>query len=88
MIIILWCATIIQLLLYIYLPIVGLYGIIRMVVQPEVIATICSPFLGIKKVSITIGFIIWMIQVMLLGVVLYDLEQWYRLGVNPLIKIW
>lgn len=88
MIILIWVVAILQWLMFIYLPIVGLYGIIRMLAQPDVTATICSPFLGIKKVSIKNGFIIWMIQVLFLGIVLYDLTDWYRLGINPLIKMW
>ena len=88
MIVILWCAAILQWLCYIYLPTVMIYGVIRMMAQQDVTATICSPFMGIKKVSMKSGFIIWMVRVMFLGVVLYDIGQWIRFGVNPLIRMW
>ena len=88
MIVILWCAAILQWLSYIYLPLGMMYGVIRMMEQHDVTATICSPFLGIKKVSMKSGFIIWMVQVMFFGVVLYGIGQWIRFGVNPLIRMW
>ena len=88
MIVILWCVAILQWLCFIYLPAVMMYGVIRMMAQQDVTTTICSPFLGIKKVSMKSGFIIWMVRVMFLGVVLYDIGQWIRFGVNPLIRMW
>lgn len=88
MIMILWCVAILQWLSFIYLPAVALYGVIRMTVHPDVMETIRSPFLGIKKVSIKSGFIIWMIQATLSGVVLYEICQWMRSGISPLIRMW
>lgn len=86
--ILLWCAAILQWVSFIYLPAVILYGITRMIVQTDIIATICSPFFGIKKVSLKSGFIIWMIQAAIFGAILYEICQWIRLGVNPLILMW
>ena len=80
--------AVIQWLLFAYLPLTALYGILRLIARPDVIDTICSPFLGLKKVSVKSGFIIWMVQMMLFGVVLYDINQWIRFGINPLIQLW
>lgn len=80
--------AVIQWLLFAYLPLTALYGILRLIARPDVIDTICSPFLGLKKVSVISGFIIWMVQMMLFGVVLYDIDQWIRFGINPLIQLW
>lgn len=80
--------AIIQWSLFIYIPVVAFYGIMRMMIQPDVTNTLCSPFLGIKKVSLKSGLIIWMVQTVFLGVVLYDLYQWFHFGINPLIRIW
>ena len=88
MIVILWCAAILQWLCFIYLPAVMMYGVMRMIIQQDVTATICSPFLGIRKVSMKSGFIIWMVQAIYFGVVLYGIGQWIRFGVNPLIRMW
>ena len=80
--------AVIQWLLFAYMPLTALYGILRLIARPDVIDTICSPFLGLKKVSVKSGFIIWMVQMMLFGVVLYDINQWIRFGINPLIQLW
>ncbi|MDE5875854.1 MAG: hypothetical protein K2H15_09415 [Muribaculaceae bacterium] len=88
MIILLWCMAIIQWALFLYLPIAGLYGIIRLTMEPDITATICSPFLGIKKVSLKYGFIAWMAQAFFLSIVIYDLLKWKHLGINPLIRMW
>lgn len=80
--------AVIQWLLYAYLPLTALYGILRSTLRPNVIDTICSPFLGLKKVSVKSGFIIWMVQIMLFGFVLNDTVQWIRSGINPLIQLW
>ena len=88
MIVILWCVAILQWLCFIYLPAVMMYGVMRMIIQQDVTATICSPFLGIRKVSMKSGFIIWMVQAIYFGVVLYGIGQWIRFGVNPLIRMW
>lgn len=85
---ILWCAAMLQWFSFIYLPAVMLYGITRMTVQSDIMVTVCSPFFGIKKVSLKTGFIIWMVQSLLFGAILYDICQWVRLGVNPLIRMW
>lgn len=88
MVILLYIAVIIQLLLYTYLPLKALYGILRSILRPDVTDTIRSPFLGLKKVPVKSGFIIWMVQMMLFGFVLNDLVQWIRCGINPLIQLW
>lgn len=83
--VILWCVAILQWLSFIYLPAVILYGITRMIVQSNIMATVCSPFLGFKKVSLKTGFIIWMVQALLFGAILHEIIQLVRLGVNPFI---
>lgn len=88
MVILLYIAVVIQWLLYTYLPLTALYGILRSILRPDVTDTIRSPFLGLKKVPVKSGFIIWMVQMMLFGFVLNDLVQWIRCGVNPLIQLW
>ena len=80
--------AVIQWLLYAYLPLTALYGILRSTLRPDVTDTIRSPFLGLKKVPVKSGFIIWMVQLMLFGFVLNDLVQWIRCGINPLIQLW
>ncbi len=85
MVILLYIAVVIQWLLYTYLPLTALYGILRSILRPDVTDTIRSPFLGLKKVPVKSGFIIWMVQMMLFGFVLNDLVQWIRCGINPLI---
>ena len=80
--------AVIQWLLFAYMPLTALYGILRLIARPDVIDTICSPFLGLKKVSVKSGFIIWMMQMMLFGFVLNDIIQWIRFGINPLIQLW
>ena len=50
--------AVIQWLLFAYMPLTALYGILRLIARPDVIDTICSPFLGLKKVSVKSGFII------------------------------
>lgn len=88
MVILLYIAVVIQWLLYTYLPLTALYGILRSILRPDVTDTIRSPFLGLKKVPVKSGFIIWMVQMMLFGVVLNDIIQWIRFGINPLIQLW
>lgn len=88
MVILLYIAVVIQWLLYTYLPLTALYGILRSILRPDVTDTIRSPFLGLKEVSVKSGFIIWMVQMMLFGFVLNDLVQWIRCGINPLIQLW
>lgn len=61
---------------------------IEIILRPDVTDTIRSPFLGLKKVPVKSGFIIWMVQLMLFGFVLNDLVQWIRCGINPLIQLW
>ena len=61
---------------------------IEIILRPDVTDTIRSPFLGLKKVPVKSGFIIWMVQMMLFGFVLNDLVQWIRCGINPLIQLW
>lgn len=80
--------AVIQWLLYTYLPLTALYGILRLILRPDVTDTIRSPFLGLKKVPVKSGFIIWMVQMMLFGFVLNDIIQWIRFGINPLIQLW
>lgn len=79
--------ALLQWLSFIYLPLVVLYGVVRTVSQPDVMNTITSPFLGIKTVSVKSGFIIWMIQITIFGIILYEIGQWIHLGINPLIQI-
>ncbi len=88
MIIILWLIAIFQWLSFIYLPLVALYGVVRIMMKSEISAVICSPFLGIKKVSMRRGFIIWLIQAVLFGGFLYEMGQWKLSGINPLIRMW
>lgn len=88
MVILLYIAGVIQWLLYAYLPLTAVYGILRLILRPDVTDTIRSPFLGLKKVPVKSGFIIWMVQLMLFGFVLNDLVQWIRCGINPLIQLW
>lgn len=88
MVILLYIAVVIQWLLYTYLPLTALYGILRSILRPDVTDTIRSPFLGLKKVPVKSGFIIWMVHMMLFGFVLNDLVQWIRCGINPLIQLW
>ena len=79
--------ALLQWLSFIYLPLVVLYGVVRTVSQPDVMNTITSSFLGIKTVSVKSGFIIWMIQITIFGIILYEIGQWIHLGINPLIQI-
>ena len=58
MVILLYIAVVIQWLLYTYLPLTALYGILRSILRPDVTDTIRSPFLGLKKVPVKSGFII------------------------------
>lgn len=88
MVILLYIAVVIQWLLYTYLPLTALYGILISILRPDVTDTIRSPFLGLKKVPVKSGFIIWMVQMMLFGFVLNDIIQWIRFGINPLIQLW
>lgn len=88
MVILLYIAVVIQWLLYTYLPLTALNGILRSILRPDVTDTIRSPFLGLKKVPVKSGFIIWMVQMMLFGFVLNDIIQWIRFGINPLIQLW
>lgn len=88
MVILSYIAVVIQWLLYTYLPLTALYGILRSILRPDVTDTIRSPFLGLKKVPVKSGFIIWMVQMMLFGFVLNDIIQWIRFGINPLIQLW
>lgn len=88
MVILLYIAVVIQWILYAYLLLTALYGILRSILRPDVTDTIRSPFLGLKKVPVKSGFIIWMVQMMLFGFVLNDLVQWIRCGINPLIQLW
>lgn len=81
-------AAVTQWLSFIYLSLVALYGILRLITSSDVTDTIRSPFLWIKKVSVKSGFIIWMVQMMLFGFVLYDIVRWTRFGINPLIRLW
>lgn len=80
--------AVIQWLLFAYMPLTALYGILRLILRPDVTDTIRSPFLGLKKVPVKSGFIIWMVQMMLFGFVLNDIIQWIRFGINPLIQLW
>jgi len=85
----LWIVVIIDWILLIYLPVVGLYGIIRLQIDPDPLNTVSAPFLGMgKKLSLKKGILIWMIQLMMLGVVLMQYFLWYRGGDCPFIRMW
>lgn len=88
MFILLCIVAIVQWFLFIYIPVVGFYGIIKMMMEPDVIKTLCSPFLGIKKVSLQRGLIIWMIQVVLFVEIMIQIGEWIAYDKNPLIRIW
>lgn len=78
--------AILQRILYAYLVIVAIYGIIRLQSGSAINDIIESPLLGLKKMTAKTGFIVWLIQCLAIGVVAYDLANWIRFGINPLIK--
>lgn len=87
--ILLWILAITDWLLLLYLPIVGIYGIIRLQIDSNPLNAIRAPFLGVgKKLSLKKGILIWMIQLMMLGVVLMQYSMWYRGGECPFIRTW
>lgn len=88
MTILLCVVAIMQWILYVYLPISVLYAIMRTIYEQDPLPTICSPFLGLKKVNLQQGFKIWVIQLILAGALLYELAMAWRCGENPLIRIW
>lgn len=56
--------------------------------RPDIADTICSPLLGVKRVSLKSGFIIWLIQALMFGVVISEIARSVHLGGNPLIIMW
>lgn len=88
MITILWIVAILQWISFIYLPVSIAYAAMRLAIEKDPMPTICSPFLGLKNINPQLGFGIWIIQLILAGVVLYDLTNWWRLGINPIIRMW
>lgn len=85
--IILDIVAIIQWILYMYIIIVGLYGLIRLLNGSAIKYMIESPLLGLKKLTVKTGFIVWLIQCVAYGFVANDLVNWIRFGINPLIQI-
>lgn len=85
--IILDIVAIIQWILYAYIVIVAIYGIVRLLTGYKIEDLIESPLLGLKKLTIKAGFIVWLIQCTAFGFVANDLVNWIRLGINPLIQI-
>lgn len=87
--ILLWIVVIMDWFLLIYLPVVGLYGLIRLQIDSDPLNTIRAPFLGMgNKLSLKKGILIWMIQLMMLGVVLMQYAMWHRGGECPFILMW
>lgn len=87
--ILLWIVAIIDWLLLIYLPVAGFYGFIRLQIDPDPLNTICTPFLGVgKKLSLKKGALIWMMQLIMLGIVIMQYSMWYRGGECTFIRMW
>lgn len=73
----------------IYIPIAGLYGDIRLQIDANPLNTLRSPFLGLsKKLSLKTGALIWMVQLISLGVVLMQFAISYCSGESPFIRMW
>lgn len=79
--------AIIQWILYAYVIIVAIYGIVRLLTGSAINDTIESPLLGLKKMTIKTGFIVWLFQGVAFGFVANDLVNWIRFGIIPLIQI-
>lgn len=79
--------AIIQWILYAYVIIVAIYGIVRLLTGSAISDIIESPLLGLKRMNAKTGFIVWLIQCAAFGYVANDLVNWIRFGINPLIQI-
>ncbi|MDE6561617.1 MAG: hypothetical protein K2K75_09565 [Muribaculaceae bacterium] len=88
MMILYWSIAILTVIVYIYVPSVCLYGIVRLYNEDTPSDIICNPFFGLKKVSQRTGFIAWGIQCLYLGVILSDLVSNYLHGTHPFFFDW
>ena len=52
----LWCMAIMQRVLYIVIPAIALYGIVRLFFTGNIYAAITAPFFGLGKVRSKQGF--------------------------------
>ena len=78
--------AVIQLILYIYLPLVTLYGMATWLKCSKNIDDLLqSPFLGIKRVSLSMGVKIWFFQLVLTGALFYEIAVWRLTGDNQLL---
>lgn len=83
MMILYWTVAILGMLAYIYIPCVCLYGIVRLQIEGIPTNIICNPFFGLKKVSQKTGFIVWGVQFLYLGAILFELSSHYLHGTHP-----
>lgn len=78
--------AVIQLMLYIYLPLVTLYGMaIWLIGSKNIDDLLQSPFLGVKRVSLSTGVKIWFFQLVLTGSLLYEIAVWRLTGESQLL---
>lgn len=81
--ILLWMIAILQMMVYIYIPCVCFFCIIRLLEREPIDDIICNPFFKIKKVSLKTGFIVWLIQISFLGVIFSDYYFYRFHGLHP-----
>lgn len=81
--------AILQRILYIGLPALGIYGIVRVCAtsDSDIDPILRSHLFGLGKKGHKWILLVWILCYILVGVILYDFAMWYRFGINPLIQI-
>ena len=89
MIVVLYILIGVQYFLNVYIPLVSLYMLCGLIIYEDISTNlICYPIFRLKRFSIKVGFILWMIQILLLGVILWGYANWILTGESPLLRIW
>lgn len=84
---VLWAVIVFQWILYVYLPIVCLIGLIMILANEDSDSCIPNPYFGIIKVSKKKGVLIWSFRLVLLGAILLGYANWYYYGEDPFIQM-
>ena len=78
-----YAIAILMAVLYIYIPVVCLYGIVKLMEKEPIDNVICNPFFGLRKTSLKTGFIAWVMQCLFLGGIISDLYLYHFHGMHP-----
>ena len=75
--------AVIMLMVYVYMPFVCLYGMVKLLARGCTEDLMCNPFFGIKKVSPKTGSIVWAMQFLYLGFILSEFYFYFAHDTHP-----